>query len=534
MRKRLLILIMGISLLAPMNLTAYAKENNQELVEVAAEEASEATEETASETTEAAAKEVETPAEETVTIEREPDGTGGVDGDEQSVIEAMTTKQSEETPCQINFVGILPDMFGLNCYAQIMNDETGLIYNIPMYATNNYSQRLYVPEGTYTITEIKVFNDNTNTYPMLVSSNTKPDVTNKYAIVVSGTETCDVQVTLKDYDNINTEIQTKIAKMNGLYAEPEPEIYDPNAEAEETKDIAVKSTWPIKHGGTGAGLVGVEAIYGEGTQTAQYDISIVITKSGNLGEATFKYTLDDGLTYSEDIGIPLSGTYEVPGTGLAFNFNVSTLEEKLFVEKDYYSCSVPDPATSVVYRQPSTSTFQMTVTPTNPEYALFNILEDNNYHIIIKITKAGKFDTKDLINDYSVLPVYQLSLDGGLTYTNEDYFPQDCTIPLEEQGLTITFEGEKGHTNVSMSAGSVFECYPVRNQETDLTPILFVLAISAAAALFFYIAVKKSKIPQKNVYRFNPYTPVEVPEVKKKEKKVKEPKPKKEKPKKDK
>lgn len=51
-----------------------------------------------------------------------------------------------------------------------------------------------------------------------------------------------------------------------------------------------------------------------------YDAIIEITKTGTVATGKFKYSLDGGLTYSEEITIPSGGTYAIPGTNITATF----------------------------------------------------------------------------------------------------------------------------------------------------------------------------------------------------------------------
>jgi hypothetical protein len=56
------------------------------------------------------------------------------------------------------------------------------------------------------------------------------------------------------------------------------------------------------------------------TPDDDYEAQFVITTTGTLGAGKFKYSLDDGRTFSEILTIPTGGTYVVPNTGLTATF----------------------------------------------------------------------------------------------------------------------------------------------------------------------------------------------------------------------
>jgi hypothetical protein len=57
-----------------------------------------------------------------------------------------------------------------------------------------------------------------------------------------------------------------------------------------------------------------------GTPNDDYQAKIEIVAAGALGVGKFKYTLDNGETYSEHITIPSGGTYAIPSTGITATF----------------------------------------------------------------------------------------------------------------------------------------------------------------------------------------------------------------------
>lgn len=75
-------------------------------------------------------------------------------------------------------------------------------------------------------------------------------------------------------------------------------------------------------------IIPVEPITREGSGTIMisgkpnniFDIKVVITESGALNSAVFKYSINGGYTYSEEMSVPLSGSFDIPDTGLNITF----------------------------------------------------------------------------------------------------------------------------------------------------------------------------------------------------------------------
>lgn len=57
-----------------------------------------------------------------------------------------------------------------------------------------------------------------------------------------------------------------------------------------------------------------------GTSTSVYDVIVEILRTGILGTATFRFSLDGGDTYSDEITVPGGGTFLLPDTGLTLTF----------------------------------------------------------------------------------------------------------------------------------------------------------------------------------------------------------------------
>lgn len=56
------------------------------------------------------------------------------------------------------------------------------------------------------------------------------------------------------------------------------------------------------------------------TPLDDYEVIVEITKTGTVATGEFKYSLDDGRTYSEEIVIPSGGTYLMANTGVTLTF----------------------------------------------------------------------------------------------------------------------------------------------------------------------------------------------------------------------
>lgn len=74
----------------------------------------------------------------------------------------------------------------------------------------------------------------------------------------------------------------------------------------------------VTHSGTGP------TVTIAGTAVNAFDATLTIRKGGILGAARFRYTLDGGESYSEDLTVPAGGTFLIPGTGITVTFPSGT------------------------------------------------------------------------------------------------------------------------------------------------------------------------------------------------------------------
>lgn len=61
----------------------------------------------------------------------------------------------------------------------------------------------------------------------------------------------------------------------------------------------------------------------DGKPNNNFGIIVKITGRGGLNTASFKYSINNGYTYSEEQTVPLSGEFELPDTGLMLSFSIN-------------------------------------------------------------------------------------------------------------------------------------------------------------------------------------------------------------------
>lgn len=346
-----------------------------------------------------------------------PDGSGGqegnhpdtqgvmtsADGDNAVVVDSVSTAYSEETSSIISVTVAVPEHFCLAAYAEIISVETGVTYGLPLYASNGYCQRCYVPAGTYYVGNVAVYGDTTNEYPFDFPAGD---------FMVDEKDSFEITVSMADFESVDAE------------------LWEKRGEAVETA-VSVETDFAVMYSGAGNGQVGIT-----GEQNGRYEILVMITESGYLGDGHFIYSLDGGGTWQEETGIeiPLSGFYEIPLTGLTLEFVVSYADADGFMAGDIYSASIPDPSARIRCEKKGRGAAMAEVLSTNPDIQAFNALEASGMEFVIDIQKSGGFGEA----------IWAVSTDGGKTFGPQEYAEEK--LLFENAGILLHFFPEKDGT----------------------------------------------------------------------------------------
>lgn len=79
----------------------------------------------------------------------------------------------------------------------------------------------------------------------------------------------------------------------------------------------------------------------DGSPNNNFNIIVKITGRGGLNTASFKYSINGGYTYSEELTVPLSGEYELTDTGMTISFAVN--DGQIYEVDDTYSWQTTAP-----------------------------------------------------------------------------------------------------------------------------------------------------------------------------------------------
>lgn len=98
----------------------------------------------------------------------------------------------------------------------------------------------------------------------------------------------------------------------------------------------------VKRSGKGAG-----SLTAKGSPTNAFSVIVEITAQGGLNTSAFRVSIDGGYTYSDEVTIPVTGTYEIDGTGLTIQFEEEAGEgqsQGSFLVGDVFSFETTAPA----------------------------------------------------------------------------------------------------------------------------------------------------------------------------------------------
>ena len=92
----------------------------------------------------------------------------------------------------------------------------------------------------------------------------------------------------------------------------------------------------VTHTGTGKGTVQVA-----GSPLNAYQAVVEILRTGGLNDAIFRFSLDDGASWSGQVTVPADGSYTIPGTGLTITFEHDLENPQRASARGMYTASLP-------------------------------------------------------------------------------------------------------------------------------------------------------------------------------------------------
>ena len=258
----------------------------------------------------------------------------------------------------------------------------------------------------------------------------------------------------------------------------------------EAEVYQVVSDYEVLREGTGLGSIGIT-----GEPDAEYEMIFRISKGGALGEATFIYSPDGGVRWSENSRIPLSGFYSLGNTGLTAEFHLPGDSE--FLEGDIYRCYVSDPTKVIRVKQDGNSAVDITVSSNMEDMTAFEVLAQMGASIAVKIRKGGAIGEA----------VWQVSQDGGLTWGEEVYATEELVVSSEVNdislGVTVVFAPISKAEVLNFERGDVIRIYAEDTGKDNFmtVTVILLLVVSVIGFLIFFGNKKlKDAIPPESEY----------------------------------
>lgn len=360
-------------------------------------------------------------------------------------------EKDEVNTCRVTSSIEMPDGFEYNVHTLIKNNDTEEYYLIHQYAADDHIGHMYMPAGSYTVTEIAVDGDDTNAYPITITSDETFEIED--GSVYSITATFD------RFDEINKEVNGEDAGEESTEGSTE-DVIDEDSEASDiVPDIM---PWrEINHEGDGPDIT-----Y-DGLANAAYNVEIKITHSGQIGEA--RYTLNINGTKSEEAEVPSTLNLTVPG---ADNTTIDTGLAVTFPAGEY---RIGDTYSFSTLREWQVSTMQ---TGTGVAYMGGVPSQDGTFVYVVKIDEAG-------------IPgkaTYVLSRNNGETWGTETVLP--TTGIITDGNVTIHL------TNGAYETGDMFYADIVGVGQKDYSMYVIVaiagVAVIAVGTLGFILVRKKA------------------------------------------
>ncbi len=106
----------------------------------------------------------------------------------------------------------------------------------------------------------------------------------------------------------------------------------------------VNPTTPGTIGEVTSTKTGTGTMEASGTPNNAFAVVVEILKEGGLNAATFKYSINNGTTFSNELTVPLGGAYVIPDTGITITFTAPL--EQTFASGDKFTFKTTAPAIS--------------------------------------------------------------------------------------------------------------------------------------------------------------------------------------------
>ncbi len=400
------------------------------------------------------------------------------DGLEGSIIDVADLVSSEENNCQLTISADLPEQFDANIYVQLMNYTDGMIYQYTLYAVNSYSQRGYVPEGEYRMTECRVYGDNNGTFPFVLAD--------------------DFSMKTGDVKSISIPLENEQAAIEIIESRSHRSGGNQNNNKKNTDFCFTGSEFCVKFNGAGYGRMAIT-----GRQTSAMKLFVRVTKPGKPGNMVVDISLDEGLTvFLKDVKVPYSGMVSLPKTGLTLVFELPKDETDTsftmgqFEEGDTFLAVIHDPKSGVSYSGKNKGRVKLELIDVDPDISIYDqMVKFNIPKVVIEVIKGGSAGEA----------VVRYSLDGK-TFSDEMIIPFSGRWAIEGTTLSISFSAQSGDLVFETSDSFIAEPF-AETQKALFSILIIIILLFGTGALLIWHYFKKQIIPHE-IYIIHEYKPI--------------------------
>ena len=402
-------------------------------------------------------------------------------------IDALFTERDEKRSAQVNMTALLSDDLRLDVFADLRCITSHTVYRLPLYFENGYMQRCYVEPGEYTVTNISVFGDSTGKYSFVFPED----------FSISENEVIDLFTMLTDEEVVQKELDERLGRIPVSEGQEDAS----GSGLADKEALTIPSDYDVKHNGTGGGKIGVK-----GEAPREYEIVIRVCKGGIPGIMAVQYSMDgENGVWSEKTDVPLAGNIRLfdqskdggKDSGLTAYFSADPRDpESLFAEGDQYTVYIPDPSTELAINHKGDGAAILGVHELVSGTHAFHLLYEGGYAIRVEVLRGGSYGNA----------VIRISSDGGKSFAEQMYLPEDGIIPLPDVGVELVFTGSDNES--LMVEGDSYSVDAVKENYMPLMVgvIVFILAVLGV----LYVAFRRymlRQLPGPSEYRIEPYIP---------------------------
>ena len=328
-----------------------------------------------------------------------------------------STVHDEVNTVQVNFHSIMPEGFTLGTCVELYSAGTGNTYQILATSANEYLGKMYLPKGFYIVLDCYVVGDNISQYPLTIPADFTAEEGKTYLLECSLANAEGVSEKAAEVPEESDAEEVGVLEESSVGAEPY------------AVPAAIFPWREVVHEGEGSAEIVVEGI-----SRQPVELVVEITGSGGYRKGEYRYSTDNGITWSDVLVISNAlARVEDTATGAYTGLNLSFEGMEYLIYDLYRFCS------RIEYDQESKSRNGEGVV----NFFSDEVIYDKDYHIEAKIVKTGGLGEGE----------FAYRINGGLLWSEAVQIPADGFYRFEDTGIQVQFFENNG----TFMVGDVFE-----------------------------------------------------------------------------